>query len=99
MCPTSQSNVLALVLALIEAKDEDWRWTTRELAEALGVKEYAVRGSVSALLLRREVVAMGRVARYTSGGYPYFAVTYCWTGPKHGEPDVAALYRAFGLIE
>lgn len=97
MCPTSQSNVLAQVLALLEERDERWQWTTRELSEALGVKEYAVRGSVSVLLLRREVETIGRVTRYTSGGYPYFAVTYSWTGPKQGAPDVAALYRAFGL--
>lgn len=97
MCPTSQSNVLAQVLALLEDRGEHWRWTTTEIAEALGVKEYAVRGSVSALQLRCEVIALGRVTRYTVGGYPYFVVVYGWSGPKQGAPDVAALYRALGL--
>lgn len=91
------TEVTSLVLGLLQEKGEAWCWTTRELAEALGVKEYAVRGSVSALLLREEVRTIGRVTRCTPSGFPYFAMRYRWDGPRYGAPDVSALYRAFGL--
>lgn len=97
MRPTLRSGVPVAILALLEQWGEDWEWTTRELAESLKVSEYAVRGSVSTLLLREEVRAAGRVTRYTPSGLPYFAMTYRWNGPRSGAPDVAALYRVFGL--
>lgn len=95
--PTLRITVPALVLAVLQEKGEAWEWTTRELAEVLNVSEYAVRGSVSTLLIRAEVRAAGRITRYTTGGLPYFVITYRWTGPRCGTPDVSALYRAFGL--
>jgi hypothetical protein len=95
--PTLRSEVPLAILALLEDRGAEWIWTTRELADALNLKEYAVRGSVSTLLLREEVRTVGRVTRRTPSGFPYFAMTYQWNGPRRGAPDVAALYRAFGL--
>jgi hypothetical protein len=58
--------------------------TTREVAEELGAKEYAVRAAVSWLMIGKHLERKAMVSRVTINGFGYVAASYTWSG-KVGE--------------
>lgn len=58
--------------------------TTREVADELGAKEYAVRAAVSWLMIGKHLERKAMASRVTINGYGYVAASYSWSG-KVGE--------------
>lgn len=58
--------------------------TTREVAEELREREYAVRAAVSWLMIGKHLERKAMVSRVTVNGFGYVAASYSWSG-KVGE--------------
>jgi hypothetical protein len=68
------------VLAYIKAMQCD-QFTTKELAEKMAEKEYAVRAAVSWMVMGGILAEVGMVTRRTKdSNLPYRAKAYKWTG-------------------
>lgn len=70
-------------------------WTTRDVADALGVNERAIRATIRRLKRRRLIREAGRVRRLTQGtNKEYFPTTYEIV-VSCGAADFATLNRVF----
>lgn len=68
------------ILEVLASRGVDWVFTLRDLAAALGVMDYPLRGAVAWCIADRIVEPVGSVVRLTPKGKPYKVLTYRWTG-------------------
>lgn len=76
---------------------EGVEFSSRDIAETLGVREYKVRGSIGWLLKRNIVETAGGFRLRTKSAYPrpYFVQRYRLRPTSGGAPDFNVLMLAF----
>jgi hypothetical protein len=90
-----------VMLAILELthEDQDARFTTLDVAQEMGVKEYRVRAAFSWLVRFGKIkIAAGEIVERMSPTFgEKYPVTLYRMLPKSAPADFDAIYRAFGL--
>jgi predicted ArsR family transcriptional regulator len=85
------------VYEAVKRLGEAVEFSSKEIAETLGVREYKVRGSIGWLIKRNVVETAGVVRLRTKSAYPrpYFVQRYRLKPISGGAPDFNALMAVF----